>query len=316
MNKKLKMLIYYMLCILGLMSCKNPGLTRRSIDIDRSIKVAMEVGESKDLQALTKKVELSSGVGIVADIKKTEEVTRAVDKDKADTVSGHKTSGKVFAVDKQAVVDLEKKKLDESYDKFVNNVARCKSEFLSNNSQIASSGISLVEHFKKVGSIFSGLEQQLNIYIALGYDVEAIQKLGVILKNLDLSYPSSLNYGDTKIANNLLNLLEQVGFYTKKIINTHLSSVNLNRIKVAKTLDDIIAIDSLLSSFIQERERAVKTIKDQITLLASKGKKEDLIEELVKFINSGDDNNRTIKSASYSIVELSDQIGNLISKLL
>ncbi|ATQ15230.1 hypothetical protein CNO14_04310 (plasmid) [Borrelia miyamotoi] len=316
MNKKLKMLIYYMLCILGLMSCKNPGLTRRSPDIDRSIKVVMEGGEFKGLQALTKQVEPSSGVGVVADVKKTKEVTIVVDKDKAGTVSGHKTSGKVVAIDKQAVVDLEKKKLEEYYDKFSNNVARYKSEFLSNNSQIASSGISLLEHFKKVASIFAGLEQQLNIYIALGYDVEAIKKLGVILKKLDLGYPASLNYGDTKIANNLLNLLEQVGLYTKKIMNTHLSSVNLSRIKVAKTLDDIIAIDSLLESFIQERERAVKTIKDQITLLAEKEKKEDLMEELVKVINSGDDHNRTIKSASYSIVGFSDQIGNLISKLL
>ncbi|QFP42376.1 hypothetical protein F9Y90_04510 (plasmid) [Borrelia miyamotoi] len=315
MNKKLKMLGCYMLCILGLMSCKDSGLIRRSLDVDRSIKVAMEVG-SKGLQVLTKKVEPSGGFGLVADVNKAKEVTRDVDKDKAGTVSGHKTSSKVVAVDKQAVVDLEKKKLEEYYDKFANNVARYKSEFLSNNSQIASSGISLLEHFKKVGSIFAGLEQQLNIYIALGYDVEAIQKLGVILKKLDLSYPSSLNYGDTKVANNLLNLLEQVGLYTKKIMNTHLSSVNLSRIKVSRTLDDIIAIDSLLESFIQERARAVKTIKEQVTLLAEKGKKEELMEELVRVINSGEDNDRTIKSASYSIVGFSDQIGSLISKLL
>ncbi|WP_232212725.1 hypothetical protein ACE4V3_05100 (plasmid) [Borrelia recurrentis] len=96
----------------------------------------------------------------------------------------------------------------------------------------------------------------------MGSDVKVITGLEKILNNLDLKYPALYSYGDTRVAAHLFNLLLNISNYTRKLINNHLNTANLDRIKNGKSVEDIIALNDLLEKFMIERDNAVKIIQE------------------------------------------------------
>lgn len=162
-----------------------------------------------------------------------------------------------------------------------------------------------------VSPFFVSAEQQSDIYAALGSDLGVVLELERIFNNLDLKYPPSYTYGDTKVADHLFNLLLKISDYTRNLVNIHLSSSNLERIKHTKSVEDIIALDALLENFIRVRDKAVKTVQDQITLLASKNKGE-MLDGLCKTIGLKSGSDREIQHAAYSIIAMVARIAYLV----
>ncbi|APR65333.1 hypothetical protein baBA2_000927 (plasmid) [Borrelia anserina] len=197
-----------------------------------------------------------------------------------------------------------KKKAQEAYTKFEDRLIKYKLQLINERSQLNLKNYELNIPFKKISPIFNETEQQEDIYAALGNDISIITDLEKILNILDLKKSASYTYGDTKVAIHFLNLLLKISEYTKKLINTHLSSTTLKRIKNSKSVEDIIVIYDLLEEFIKERENAIKTIQNQITSLASKKDKQAILDELKRTVGLNGSNGADIQKASYSIIKI------------
>ncbi|BDU63336.1 hypothetical protein BOFE_08760 (plasmid) [Candidatus Borrelia fainii] len=208
--------------------------------------------------------------------------------------------------------------LEEVYTKLDGSVAKYKTQLNNERSQFDPNRHSFRVPFSKVNARFDALEQQADIYAALKHDVETIQDLASVLNRLNLQEEFPLSQknstiSENELANNLLILIWQVGYFTKKIINVHLSSGNLNRIKASKDVDKLVKITDFLKKFIRMRANAVKTIQNQIKLLASKNDKLDLLEAIKVTVGLSGNDGREIQKVGYLIVKLEDDIQLLIN---
>ncbi|UPA18963.1 hypothetical protein bpuCAU1_001229 (plasmid) [Borrelia puertoricensis] len=207
---------------------------------------------------------------------------------------------------------VPRKTAKEVYAEFEARVIKYRSKLVNERKRLDPRYYSFNIPFKKVSPIFTSAEYQADIYAAMGSDVSVIMNLERIFSNLNLNEPAWYTYGDTKVAAHLFNLLLNISEQTRKLINIHLSSTNLEKIRMGKSVEDIITIDALLEEFIRERERAVKTIQYQIISLASKNKRE-MLDGLKKTIGlSSSGSAREIQHASYSIIGVVARIAYLV----
>ncbi|AHH07401.1 Hypothetical protein BCD_1335 (plasmid) [Borrelia crocidurae DOU] len=214
-------------------------------------------------------------------------------------------------IDGKVKLLIPKKTAQEVYAAFESRVLKYKSKLIHERRRFNPRHYSLSIPFKKVSPIFTSAEQQSDIYAALGSDVKVITGLEKILNNLDLKYPALYSYGDTRVAAHLFNLLLNISNYTRKLINNHLNTANLDRIKNGKSVEDIIALNDLLEKFMIERDNAVKIIQEQILSLASKNKKE-VLRGLKQTIGLENNSSREIQHASYSIIGMVTRIAYLV----
>ncbi|AHH13017.1 Hypothetical protein BHO_0025000 (plasmid) [Borrelia hermsii YBT] len=229
---------------------------------------------------------------------------------KDERVQGKKDESRL-EVDVDERLQVPRKTAREVCAEFEARVTKYKSKLVNERNQFDPRHYSLSIPFKKISPIFTAAEQQAGIYAALGSDVAVIVSLERILNSLDLKEPVLYTYGDTKVAAHLFNLLLNISDYTRKLVNTHLSSTNLERIKTSKSVEDIIAINTSLEKFMQERDRVVKIIQDQITSLSLKDKG-DMLDGLKKTIGLKSGSDREIQRASYSIIEMVARIAYLV----
>ncbi|WP_024655282.1 hypothetical protein [Borrelia hispanica] len=214
-------------------------------------------------------------------------------------------------IDGKVKLLIPKKTAQEVYAAFESRVLKYKSKLIHERRRFNPRHYSLSIPFKKVSPIFTSAEQQADIYAALGSDVKVITGLERILNNLDLKDPALYSYGDTKVAAHLFNLLLNISNYTRKLVNNHLNTANLDRIKNSKSVEDIIALNDLLEKFMIERDNAVKIIQEQILSLASKDKKE-VLSGLKQTIGLENNSSREIQHASYSIIGMVTRIAYLV----
>ncbi|AMR75893.1 hypothetical protein [Borrelia hermsii] len=291
---------FYVLCFLSAMSCRQDDL------------VAFNQSEAAgQLRSIIRTYLVPSEVKGEAEVQNSElkrivkDIPRVLEK-------GPKSDDPKNLPKKDPEKPVEESVVEENYIKLSGSVARHRSDFVSERIQFDPNHHSLHVPFKDVDLRFTSLDQQSDIYDALGHDVEVIRSLEVLLKKLDLQKDSDSSRNvDVKLANNLLMLVWQVGHYTRRFMDTYLSTSNLERIKAGKSVGDVIAINALLERFVIEKDRAVKTIQDQITLLASKDK-EDMLEGLRRTVGLGDNASKEIQSVSYLIVDLGDQMKKLV----
>lgn len=119
---------------------------------------------------------------------------------------------------------------------------------------------------------------------------------------------------ENNLADNLLMLIWQVGYFTRKVIDVHLSSGNLNRIKASNDVDKLIKIADFLKKFIRVRSNAVQVIQEQIRLLVSKSDKTELLEAIKSTVGLNDNvGAKGIQKVSYLIVRLEGDIQLLIN---
>ncbi|AHH14544.1 Hypothetical protein BHW_0024900 (plasmid) [Borrelia hermsii MTW] len=297
---------FYMLCFLSVMSCKQDDLGLADFSQSEA---------AEQLRSIIRTYLVPSEVKGEAEVRNSElkrsvkDIPRVLEKGpKNDDLKSPLKKDLEKPVE-ESVVEED---VEENYIKLSGSVARHRSGFVSERIQFDPNHHSLHVPFKDVDLRFTSLDQQSDIYDALGHDVEVIRNLEVLLKKLDLQRDSDSSRNvDVKLANNLLMLVWQVGYYSRRFMDIYLSTSNLERIKTSKSVEDIIAINASLERFMQERDRAVKTIQDQITLLASKDK-EAMLEGLRGTVGLGDNASKEIQSVSYLIVDLGDQMKKLV----
>ncbi|APR65332.1 hypothetical protein baBA2_000926 (plasmid) [Borrelia anserina] len=199
--------------------------------------------------------------------------------------------------------------IKKAHTKLSESVSKYKSELINEKNEFYLQSNLLNIPFKDIDSRFISPEEQSNIYLSLGYNIEVSKKLKVLLGKLNLKKDFSFgSNNDIEIANNLLNLLWQIGSYTKKTIYVYLDSDNLNQIKNRKTVTEINEIYNSFENFIQEKNKAIKIIQDQITSLALKKDKQAILDELKRTVGLNGSNGADIQKASYSIVTMADTI--------
>ncbi|AHH14543.1 hypothetical protein [Borrelia hermsii] len=323
------------LCAFGMMFCKqgeltdgivtelpiahqsegNLGLSQADIEnkkpsvVDKS-KGYLRSGEAVKPSGMDKKVEDKKLKDKKVEDKKLKDEKVTGKKLKDERVQGKKDEPHL-EVDVEERLQVPRKTAREACAEFEARVRKCKSQLVNERNQFDPRYYSLSIPFKKISPIFTAAEQQADIYAALGSDVTVIISLERILNNLDLKEPVLYTYGDTKVAVHLFNLLLNISDYTRKLVNTHLSSTNLERIKTSKSVEDIIAINASLERFMQERDRVVKIIQDQITSLSLKDKG-DMLDGLKKTIGLKSGSDREIQRASYSIIGMVARIAYLV----
>ncbi|AMR75892.1 hypothetical protein [Borrelia hermsii] len=298
------------LCAFGMMFCKQGELTDGIVtelpiahQSEGNLSLSQADIENKKPSVVDKsKVHLRSG-----DAVKPSGMDKKV---KDERVQGKKDESRL-EVDVDERLQVPRKTAREVCAEFEARVTKYKSKLVNERNQFDPRYYSLSIPFKKISPIFTAPEQQADIYAALGSDVAVIVSLERILNNLDLKEPVLYTYGDTKVAAHLFNLLLNISDYTRKLVNTHLSSTNLERIKTSKSVEDIIAINAFLEKFMQERDRVVKIIQDQITSLSLKDKG-DMLDGLKKTIGLKSGSDREIQRASYSIIGMVARIAYLV----
>ncbi|AHF45576.1 hypothetical protein [Borrelia parkeri] len=296
----------------NLSSNKKPSVLRQSKSKSSSEDAAKSPNIDKDIK--NEKVENKGVVEEVID-KKVED-NRIENKKVVDgEVSDDRVEGKKGESQSEVKVEeqlpVPRKTAQEVYAEFEARVIKYKSKLVNERNRLDPRYYSFNIPFKKVSPIFTSAEYQSDIYAAMGSDVSVIMNLERIFNNLDLKEPAWYTYGDTKIAAHLFNLLLNISDHTRKLVNVHLSSTNLEKIRTGKSVEDIIAIDALLGEFIREREKAVKTIQYQIISLASKNKRE-MLDGLKKTIGLSSGSAREIQHASYSIIGMVARIAYLV----
>ncbi|BDU63335.1 hypothetical protein BOFE_08750 (plasmid) [Candidatus Borrelia fainii] len=291
----------------------------KSPNIDEDIKIKKVEDKGVVEEVIDKKVEDKGVVEEVID-KKVEDnriENKKVEDEKVEDekVADDKVEGKKgesqLEVEVEEQPPVPRKTAQEVYAEFESRVIKYKSKLVNDRNRLDPRYYSFNIPFKKVSPIFTSSEYQSDIYAAMGSDVSVIMNLERIFNNLDLKEPAWYTYGDTKIAVHLFNLLLNISEYTRKLVNVHLSSTNLEKIRMGKSVEDIITIDALLGEFIKEREKAINTVQYQIISLASKNKKE-MLDGLKNTIGLSSGSAREIQHASYSIIGMVARIAYLV----
>ncbi|WP_025401339.1 hypothetical protein [Borrelia crocidurae] len=229
------------------------------------------------------------------------------------TVNGSTNGGNPGPVE-VTINGSEQSVIDELYNVLVNKTDRYKATLVDEASLSNLSGNPYNIPFSKIDLQYDNLKRQSNFYAGLGYDVQAIKDVGLIFNNLNLEKAMPSHDKSTKgkndewmLANNLLILVWQVGHYSEKFMN-HLDSASLSKIYSDKNKEKLLSISKCFDEFVKVRSSAVETMKKELTLLKSLVKTDKFLNKLRATLGLVDGYDNNIKSVSYEIVSLEEQL--------
>nr|WP_192957038.1 hypothetical protein [Borrelia turicatae] len=260
------------------------------------------------------KEDLAKGVGTISKNDPKEDLAKGVG-----TISKNDPKGNLAKTSKEVKGNTPENDLEEVYTKLEGSVTSYRAQLNNARSQFDPNHHLLHVPFNKVNARFAALDQQADIYAALTHDVKTIRDLESVLNRLNLQRElpfsqKNSTISENNLADNLLMLIWQVGYFTRKVIDVHLSSGNLNRIKASNDVDKLIKIADFLKKFIRVRSNAVQVIQEQIRLLVSKSDKTELLEAIKSTVGLNDNvGAKGIQKVSYLIVRLEGDIQLLIN---
>ncbi|AHF45577.1 hypothetical protein [Borrelia parkeri] len=271
---------------------------------------------AKGIETISKndpKEDLAKGIETISKNDPKEDLAKGIE-----TISKNDPKGILAKASKEVKGNIPENDLEEVYTKLEGRIANYRAQLNNARSQFDPNHHLLHVPFNKVNAKFAALDQQADIYAALQHDVETVRDLGRVLNRLNLQRElpfsqENSTISENNLADNLLMLIWQVGYFTRKVIDVHLSNGNLNRIKASNDVDKLIKITDFLKKFIRVRSNAVQTIQEQIRLLVSKNDKSELLEAIKSTIGLNGDVGKEIQNVSYLIVRLEDNIQLLIN---
>ncbi|UPA12620.1 hypothetical protein [Borrelia venezuelensis] len=326
--KKISIIFYSLYC-LGVMSCEQDSsmsldkgsvikgldnLARTYLGSDKTEKGAESL---KGVKGATEESDVKKS--FVVPEKKPGDALREDLAKGVGTISKNDPKEDLAKTSKEVKGNTPENDLEEVYTKLEGSVTNYRAQLNNARSQFDPNHHLLHVPFNKVNARFAALDQQADIYAALTHDVKTIRDLESVLNRLNLQRElpfsqKNSTISENNLADNLLMLIWQVGYFTRKVIDVHLSSGNLNRIKASNDVDKLIKIDDFLKKFIRVRSNAVQVIQEQIRLLVSKSDKTELLEAIKSTVGLNDDvGAKGIQKVSYLIVRLEGDIQLLIN---
>ncbi|UPA11233.1 hypothetical protein bpSLO_001079 (plasmid) [Borrelia parkeri] len=341
--KKISIIFYSLYC-LGVMSCEQDSLvsldkgsvikgldnlvktylgsdkTEKGAESLKGVKGATGKSDVKNSFVVPEKKpgddlreDLAKGIETISKNDPKEDLAKGIE-----TISKNDPKGILAKASKEVKGNIPENDLEEVYTKLEGRIANYRAQLNNARSQFDPNHHLLHVPFNKVNAKFAALDQQADIYAALQHDVETVRDLGRVLNRLNLQRElpfsqENSTISENNLADNLLMLIWQVGYFTRKVIDVHLSNGNLNRIKASNDVDKLIKITDFLKKFIRVRSNAVQTIQEQIRLLVSKNDKSELLEAIKSTIGLNGDVGKEIQNVSYLIVRLEDNIQLLIN---
>ncbi|UPA18964.1 hypothetical protein bpuCAU1_001230 (plasmid) [Borrelia puertoricensis] len=305
-------IIFYSLCCLGVMSCEQGKISLDQGSIKEGLDNLVKTYLNLDKTGKTEEGAESLQGGVPGGSGVENSLVVPVE------VSGDDQREDLAKAPEEVQGNAPENDLEEVYTKLERSVTSYRSQLNNARGQFNPNHHSLQVPFNEVNARFAALDQQADIYAALAHDVETVRDLERVLNRLNLQKGLPLSQenstiSENKLADNLLMLIWQVGCFTRKIIDIHLSNGNLNKIKASKNVEKLAKITAFLEDFIKVRSDAVKTIQDQIKLLVSKNDKSDLLDAIKNTVGLSDNAGKEIQKVSYLIVELEGNIQLLIN---
>ncbi|UPA16983.1 hypothetical protein bcCo53_001151 (plasmid) [Borrelia coriaceae] len=216
--------------------------------------------------------------------------------------------------------------VEDAYDKLERRLMHYRADALSRRDHLYLEINPIKASFENVSKKFMSQGQTpdfynalADVYNALGYNFAAVKNLLKALEKLDIKdlyYSSTDNRSPVMVAcENLFVLMRQFGNYTNKIIDIHLSSSNLGRIKAKGSEDDIKALSACLDEFIQAREDASLKIQSSIESLLMSKDKQDALKRIREIVGLEKGVHGEVQNASYLIVNFEARIKDLLYKI-
>ncbi|AHH13012.1 Hypothetical protein BHO_0024700 (plasmid) [Borrelia hermsii YBT] len=333
-------LVFYLLCALGMSSCRywaledeyKMGAEGRQQDEAndlhymgtnqakiKSLVLANADLRDEDLQKLrgsageqegiSSGMQLRPGDGVDGDRNRDEREDKIEIKNKGEGEGEHKNIGLGISQNDASGVNGGSKAENTSCPELLERIQTLKEKLENELSQFNLTNLSFDIPFSKIASGFNSKDKQDEVYAGLGHDAELIEKLGGIFDRLNLISPSSSNRS-TKVSHGVLSVLSNLSHRLKEALN-HFSDEVLEKIRNHKKKDDIDLIVGSLDSIMKIRDYLISKIRDSVESAESVTDEEAIIDVLNKdFVNAKDVNYKVSALREFSMA-ITNAVKNL-----
>ncbi|AHH03979.1 Hypothetical protein BHY_1028 (plasmid) [Borrelia nietonii YOR] len=332
-------LVFYLLCALGMSSCRYWALEdeykmgaggSRQDEADglhymgtnqakiKNLTLANADLQDEDLQELrgsageqaviSPGIQLKPGDRLDEDRDRGERGGKIEVKSKGEGEGGHKNIGLGNSQNGANGVDGSKAE-NTSYPELLERIQTLKEKLENELIQFNLTNLSFDIPFNKIASDFNSKDKQDEVYAGLGHDVELIEKLGGIFDRLNLISPPCSNRS-TKVSHGVLSVLSNLSHRLKESLN-HFSDEVLEKTKNHKKKHDIDLIVDSLDSIMKIRDHLINKIRDSVESAESVTEEEAIIDVLDKnFVNAKDINFRVSALREFSMA-ITNTVKNL-----